>query len=309
MKKLPKLKELDEMKPFVARNGFLTTEREIVRSYQSKGERIYNILQKCAPLEIDMIIRKMHPLAFEELIITALCDHRYLAYHGPKYSGDHGVDGWVEYYGEKHPIQIKRYNGTVPLRMIMDFSAICDRYQTEGLFIFTGKLPKDADCYTENMQLISGPRLIELLQREGNFYLVPEDALSEEDMNYAANVNDDEIHTHHDDDMDFIDKTLQRLNIKELRPGFFLMSCISFYISVQEIYSFLKHGSSVIQALPYFIFFLVVGLIFFIISKSRKEDDFILLKGNKIPKRKFNKYATVTVIIMYIISFIIVKLT
>ena len=85
MNKQLKKRQIIEKSPFVVRNGFFTTERQIVRNYQLEGERIYKFLQYREPDEIDMIIHEMKPLAFEELIITALCDHGYIARHGKGY--------------------------------------------------------------------------------------------------------------------------------------------------------------------------------------------------------------------------------
>lgn len=304
MNKIPRSKQIRVKSPFVTRNGFLTTERKIVRSYQSEGERIYNFLQHREPDEIDMIIREMKPLAFEELIITALCDHGYAAYHGKAYTRDHGVDGWVVYNGEKHPIQIKRYNGTIPTELIKNFATLCNWYETEGLFIYTGKLTKKAYNYAGYMQMIGGTRLIDLLYREGNFYLVPEDALSEEDMNYVPLGSDSETDGNLysvDKNMDFfsLDTYLQFLQKKGIRPHLFFVSCFSFFGVFCQMYWTLQYGFNV-RYLTSFIFFLVTGLIFLIMSKSHKEDEYIILQGKQIPKKKFKKYSIATMIIMYL---------
>ena len=288
MNKIPRSKQIKEKSPFVTRNGFRTTETKVVRSYQSEGERIYCFLQKREPDEIDLIIREMKPFAFEELIITALCDHGYAAYHGKAYTRDHGVDGWVVYNGQNHPIQIKRYNGAIPTEMIKDFAAICNRYETEGLFIYTGRLQKNAYAYTENMQMIGGTRLIDLLQREGNFYLVPEDALSEEDLNYISHTSDDQTENPSSEvkEMDFFSLStyLELLKRNGFRPWLFFASCFSFFNALYQPYKTSKQGFKAISALLFSALFIVLGSTFFILSKSRKEDEYIILQQKEIYK-------------------------
>lgn len=133
--------------------------------YSPEGERVYKLLQDPDRTveEYDYIIKKMNPFAFEELIICAFKEHGYKAWHGRNYSWDKGIDGWVSYSGKAHPIQCKRYKGYVPLSLIANFSEVCLRCGTDGIFVTTGMVPKQARQYSNHVKILDGDKLFHFL--------------------------------------------------------------------------------------------------------------------------------------------------
>jgi restriction system protein len=110
-------------------------------------------------------LRQCDPYVFEEILLAALKKKGYRVKHNKRYSGDGGIDGRfrARLFGRWRLIQAKRYAGTVPTQMFIDFENVCRRRKTKGLFIHTGKTPKKV---RENPQafnhihIISGSEIV-----------------------------------------------------------------------------------------------------------------------------------------------------
>lgn len=121
--------------------------------------------------DVFLLVRALPPFAFEELVVLALRKHGYRAWHGPRYTGDGGIDGWVRYGREKHPIQDKRYSGAINPRHVRDFSHICGGLGTTGLFVHTGTTGTSSWSAAANVRIISGRLLMGLLRKDRDFVL------------------------------------------------------------------------------------------------------------------------------------------
>lgn len=121
--------------------------------------------------EVFLLVRALPPFAFEELVVLALRKHGYRAWHGSRYTGDGGIDGWVRFGHEKHPIQDKRYSGAINPQHVRDFSRLCSGLGTIGLFIHTGTTGASSWNAAVNVRIISGRLLMDLLRKEQDFVL------------------------------------------------------------------------------------------------------------------------------------------
>lgn len=121
--------------------------------------------------DVYILLRTMHPFAFEELVVLSFRRNGYIAWHGPRYTGDGGVDGWVRFGGEKHPIQDKRYSGTMNPRHVRDFSRLCQGMGATGLFVHTGTTGEASRNAAQFVRIISGRDLIGLVRKDRPFLL------------------------------------------------------------------------------------------------------------------------------------------
>lgn len=109
-------------------------------------------------------LRKIPPLVFEEVVLSALEDSGFTIRRNKRYTGDGGVDGWVIIHGRHVPIQCKRYCGFISKNDVMDFSHLAKRHQM-GLFIHTGKTGSlSKKVKGDNVKIISGWRLVHLIK-------------------------------------------------------------------------------------------------------------------------------------------------
>ncbi len=110
-------------------------------------------------------LRKIDPLAFEELILEAFRRTGIRVKRGRRYSGDGGVDGHVRRDGRWCPIQCKRYKSAINPAHVTDFSRIVERSRApRGYFIHTGRTGDASwSARGSDVQMISGQRLIDLL--------------------------------------------------------------------------------------------------------------------------------------------------
>ncbi len=110
-------------------------------------------------------LRKMNPYAFEEMILHEL-EHRKLKIRrNAAYSGDGGIDGTFFLDDQKWLVQAKRYAQYVKKEHVWAFDAVCKEHKAKGLFVHTGKTPKDLlelkrQCGV--VRIISGEELMQL---------------------------------------------------------------------------------------------------------------------------------------------------
>lgn len=112
-------------------------------------------------------LRKIDPLLFEEVVLTALEDCGLFVWRNLRYTGDGGMDGqaWHPRHGWC-AVQVKRYGQHVSADHVRDFAALVARQRfPAGLFVHSGRsggalyqhLPRS------RLTLISGERLLQLL--------------------------------------------------------------------------------------------------------------------------------------------------
>ncbi|WP_270819993.1 restriction endonuclease [Aeromonas sp. Y311-2] len=112
-------------------------------------------------------LRRIHHTTFEELILTALSEAGIQIQRNKRYTGDGGIDG-VAYLpnGKKLIIQAKRYTSHVSTQHVQQFVELCRLRNSMGIFVHTGKTPKNAWTHTspKGVAIISGPRLVAFLK-------------------------------------------------------------------------------------------------------------------------------------------------
>lgn len=114
-------------------------------------------------------LRKIDPYSFEELIMTCLERKGFPIKRNERYSNDGGIDGRFFVNGEMYLIQAKRYQKDIRYDHLEEFSNILEKNNCKGLFVHTGKTPKNISLRNINMEritIISGGRLLELLKNE-----------------------------------------------------------------------------------------------------------------------------------------------
>lgn len=139
-------------------------------------------------------LRKVEPLLFEEMVLEAFRQRKFMVRFNERYSGDGGIDGriWVEdwrqidpYFARRYPdrivrgwagLQCKRYQGAVRQEHIRQFPEDMAREGlVAGFFVHTGTTPKarnpQPDDFTESANLppvkrISGKALLHLLSEK-----------------------------------------------------------------------------------------------------------------------------------------------
>src|SRR5450830_1265452 len=112
-------------------------------------------------------LRRVDPLVFEEVILSALEDAGMLVLRNRSYTGDGGIDGQVWIPGRGwHAVQSKRYYGHIDHHHVADFgAALRERGYGAGLFLHTGR--SGAAVYPHLAQgkivLVSGASLLQLV--------------------------------------------------------------------------------------------------------------------------------------------------
>ncbi|MEJ2630880.1 MAG: restriction endonuclease [Acidihalobacter sp.] len=108
-------------------------------------------------------LRKVDPLAFEEMTLDAFERQGHRVLRNLRYTGDGGLDGRVMIRGVWHGIQCKRYGKNISWRHVTEFPHDLRRVGLErGIFVHTGRTPKGR-LPPPGVQIISGQRLLELL--------------------------------------------------------------------------------------------------------------------------------------------------
>lgn len=126
------------------------------------------VLQKLRGFDHDgaviSYLRKIDPFVFEELLLSAFANRGISVTRNRRYTGDGGIDGRIVVDGRVLFIQAKRYAGAVSTLHIRDFSAICSQSGVSGLFIHTGRTPKQARGLPRNVKIVSGSKLADLIK-------------------------------------------------------------------------------------------------------------------------------------------------
>lgn len=116
-------------------------------------------------------LRKIDPLAFEELILTAIEDDNVKVRRNLCYSGDGGIDGELTHRGQRVLIQAKRYSAHIQRAHVAAFASVCAAQSALGLFVHTGRTGEGSrGVATEaggHVVIVSGHRLVEFLTRAG----------------------------------------------------------------------------------------------------------------------------------------------
>ena len=114
-------------------------------------------------------LRKVDPLIFEEMVLTALEDCGLFVWRNVRYTGDGGIDGkaWHPRHGWC-AIQVKRYSEHVSAGHVRQFAELVATHRyPAGLFVHSGR--SGAALYQHlghsRLTLISGERLLALLLR------------------------------------------------------------------------------------------------------------------------------------------------
>lgn len=112
-------------------------------------------------------LRSIDPLVFEELVLEAFQRDNYPIRRNHRYSGDGGLDGRVYMDSGWWAIQCKRYQGAVHKAHIEQFREDAIREGCiGGVFLHTGKTPKNGKQLSQGVTIISGSRLTDWLAGE-----------------------------------------------------------------------------------------------------------------------------------------------
>ena len=143
-------------------------ERTLPRSHKRRIRAARRVLAKIADWEAPRIfgyLRKIDPLAFEELTLEAFRRSGHRIKRGRRYSGDGGIDGHVWHEGAWAPIQCKRYGAHINPEHMREFSALVRRHRGgRGFFVHTGRTGPASRASADGIEIISGQRLIDLIQ-------------------------------------------------------------------------------------------------------------------------------------------------
>ena len=149
--------------------SFVMASRHTTMSKAKRGaKKAWRKIQKAeSPQAVFNIVRRIHPFAFEMLVILAVKKKGIKAWHGRKFTGDGGVDGYARIDGRLYYIQDKRYSGAVNADHVKAFNSLCRIHNVYGLFVHTGTTGKKAGkINNENrVHIISGEKLIALLDK------------------------------------------------------------------------------------------------------------------------------------------------
>lgn len=111
-------------------------------------------------------LRKIDPLAFEELTLEAFRRAGHRVKRGRRYSGDGGIDGHVQVDGRWVPIQCKRYRNAINPEHVRAFAALV--FPGRGFFVHTGRTGPASRANAQGIDIISGQKLIDLIQGAHN---------------------------------------------------------------------------------------------------------------------------------------------
>lgn len=133
----------------------------------------YDLLEKLKsfkkPEQVISYLKQIDPYLMEELVLSALKNHNHAVTRNSRYSGDGGIDGKAVIYGKKYFVQTKRYKDHISKNDLLDFSFLCKKNNVRGLFVHTGKTGKGAkgvNFNSKHIEIISGERLVRLIQNK-----------------------------------------------------------------------------------------------------------------------------------------------
>ncbi|AOV10000.1 MULTISPECIES: restriction endonuclease [Enterobacteriaceae] len=154
--------------------GRETASKRRHRRYRATAERL---IQRFPQLSGDAqrlaYLRKINPYVFEELLLLAFERQGCPIIRNASYSGDGGLDGQVFIDGQRYLIQAKRYGKTITPGHIQHFGALLLRERCVGFFIHTGRtgeLSRSLLRAHPQIQLISGQRLLDLLNGKASWF-------------------------------------------------------------------------------------------------------------------------------------------
>lgn len=108
-------------------------------------------------------LRKVNAYRFEEMILSELDRRKLKIERNESYSGDGGIDGRFYLNDALWLVQAKRYSGFVKGDHIREFEQICEQHGAQGLFVHTGKTPKNLSHFKRQIgcvRIISGEELM-----------------------------------------------------------------------------------------------------------------------------------------------------
>lgn len=109
-------------------------------------------------------LRKVDPFVYEEMIMTAIKRYDHKIIRNKKYTGDGGIDGKAVINGVKTIIQAKRYSSYIANKDVEEFSSLCRKLKSKGIFVHTGKTGrKPRESTNPNVDILSGRRMLDLL--------------------------------------------------------------------------------------------------------------------------------------------------
>ncbi len=111
-------------------------------------------------------LRKIDPLAFEELTLEAFARTGCRIKRGRRYSGDGGIDGHVWYAERWTPIQCKRYASAINPAHVREFATLA--FPGRGFFVHTGRTGPASRTCAQGIDIISGQKLINLIRGTNN---------------------------------------------------------------------------------------------------------------------------------------------
>ncbi|MBA4090230.1 MAG: restriction endonuclease [Sphingobium sp.] len=114
-------------------------------------------------------LRRMDPLAFEELLLECFERRAIEVVRNRRYTGDGGIDGKVRICGWVWLVQAKRYTDTIRPEHVEAFAELCAAKSMPGLFIHTGRTGPSTRTLLNrhpHIQIISGDQLLALIRGE-----------------------------------------------------------------------------------------------------------------------------------------------
>lgn len=151
----------------ILNNGKPTLHKLFRKKAQKVMSRICEIhLQECGDARVISYLRKINPFVFEELILLAFEKQGFHTIPNKRYTGDGGIDGRVNIYGNIWPVQAKRYGKHIKKSHVDDFNKLLkDKNYYGGVFIHTGRTGKEIrDTYRNGTLIIlSGSTLVDFL--------------------------------------------------------------------------------------------------------------------------------------------------
>ncbi len=147
-------------------DAFLSRHGRYRRMAKKQYRRLQSVIN--VPADAFHIMRRMNPLVFEELVVYAISRKRHWrAWHGDRYAGDGGIDGYARNRGRKYYIQDKRYSGVINPQHVKAFAAVLSRDNVMGIFVHTGRTGKGSqETRSGRMVFVSGNKLLELMDRK-----------------------------------------------------------------------------------------------------------------------------------------------
>lgn len=147
--------------------------RDRIKLFRLKGHsaRIYQskiVLRKLAKIKSNnqaiKYLRKIDPYVFEEVVLSHFAQSRFKIKRNRTYSRDGGIDGKIKVRGKIFLIQTKRYTKSVKTSDIQDLNLLCKKRRSQGLFIHTGKTPKNTGNHPK-VQIIAATDLAMVLRQ------------------------------------------------------------------------------------------------------------------------------------------------